>query len=568
MKRILTILFLSLGLKGWGQTGYPQDFRAPLDIELDVSGSFCELRSNHFHSGVDLRTQRVEGLKIYAIGDGYISRIRISHYGYGKAIYVTHPNGYVSLYAHLQRLNGAAADMLLAEQYRQEAYEVDLVLEPGQLPVKKGEVIGFSGNTGSSQGPHLHFEIRDAKTEEAINPMLFGLKLRDSKAPTLQNIRLYPQLYGTINGKSRPQDFEVSKDKYGNLHLKGGSGLTIQNAFVLGLEAKDGHDVSGFTNGLHSIELLLDGKRKYFLRFDRIGFDELRYINAHLDYAETLKSGRKIELLRILPNDILRNYDHGAGNGILLATPGVHKLKLILKDYHQNTTTFEFSYTQTIVQHDAGTDEMSIYHAYCKKASEIDFGECRVYFPEHSLYDDLDISFLQTDTLNAYGYPYYKVHNAYTPVHEHIRVGIKHRPNKRVPDDKLMLVYINPKGELRSYGGKLENGWLSSETNDLGVYTVMADTVAPKIMPQNVKDSCTIKLSDGIRFKVQDNFSGIRSYRCTVDGKFILLQYEYKKEMLFYTPDGQLQHGWHKLKLEVFDERGNRAVYQAAVQVI
>lgn len=569
--RVLVVLY---GLFWWingvglSQVSYPLDFRPPLDITLDVSGSFCELRSNHFHSGMDLRTNRVEGLKVYAIGDGWVSRIKISPYGYGKAIYVTHPNGYVSLYAHLKDYNGPIADFVLGEQYQRESYELDIELAKDRLPVTKGQVIAFSGNTGSSQGPHLHFEIRDAQTEETINPLLFGMPMKDTKAPVLSKVRITPVWGSKVNDKTTPQDFSVVRDKNGNVYLNGGDNLSIDGPFMIGVEGKDGHNISGFMNGMYGISLHLDDKMMYDVSFDKISFDELRYINAHLDYAETIKSGRKIEMLRILPNDLLRNYNRTLGNGILQASSaGKHRIKITLTDFYKNTTVFQFDYVQRII---ATGDVLS---APCllpecidySKQAELDLGELKVRFPENSLYENLKIKTSKSSTVNAYGYPNYTLHDPYTPVHKNIQVAVKLRPGT-VSKNKLVLVYINEKGKMRSYGGKLINNdeWIAAETNDLGVYTVMADTVAPVITPQNVKEGSSIKLADGIRFKIEDNFSGIWSYTCKVDGKFILMQYEYKKNLLFYVPDGRLASGGHKLELTVSDERNNVAVYTAA----
>jgi len=552
------------------QYAYPQDFRSPLDIELDVSGSFCELRSNHFHSGMDLRTNRVEGLNVYAIGDGYISRVKISHFGYGKALYVTHPNGFVSVYAHLSRFPAEIAAYIRSEQYKSESYEIDLNVAPDVLPVTKGQVIGYSGNTGSSQGPHLHFEIRDAKTEETINPLLFGLKMRDNVPPGLKSIRIYPVGNSLVNGSDKPLDLTIAKDRYGKMYIRGGAKIQVTNQFAVGIEASDGHNVSGFKNGLYSIAVELDGERMYYLLLDRMHFDELRYINAHLDYAETIRSKRKIQRLMILPNDMLRNYTRELGNGVLEAKAGEHTVKLILGDAKGNKTEFSFGYEQRLTP--PATVDTSCSLPFCIRAgkeSDLDWGDCQVRFGEHSLYEDLKIRYSRSDTVNRFGYPYYYIHDPYTPVHRNIvvRIRLKER-TPGAPVEKLVIVYINEKGKLRSYGGKITyKDWLTAETNDLGIYTIMADTTAPRIVPVNGKPGSVLRASTGLSFTVTDNLSGIKSYKCLVDGKFVLLEYEHKRNQLFHVPDGAIGPGSHQLELTVTDERGNVAVYRASFQI-
>ena len=169
--RLIIIPFLFFISVSMAQNSYPQDyFQSPLEIPLILSGTFAELRSNHFHSGLDIKTQQQSGLKVMAAASGFVSRIKVSHFGYGKALYITHPNGYTTVYAHLQNFNPEIDAYIKHRQYKNESYEIELFPKAGELLVNNGDIVAYSGNTGGSGGPHLHFEIRN-KQEHPMNPM-------------------------------------------------------------------------------------------------------------------------------------------------------------------------------------------------------------------------------------------------------------------------------------------------------------------------------------------------------------------------------------------------------------
>ena len=193
MKFSFFLLLLSTSL--FAQTDYPKDyFRSPLDIPLKLSGNFGELRPNHFHAGFDMKTLQREGLNVYAVADGYVSRIKISTFGNGKTIYIDHPNGFTSVYGHLQKATDSIESFMKKTHYKEQSFEIEMYFKPNQMPVKKGQIIALSGNSGASEGPHLHFEFRDTKTEKIINPMFFGFDalLKDSKKPIVSNLYVYP----------------------------------------------------------------------------------------------------------------------------------------------------------------------------------------------------------------------------------------------------------------------------------------------------------------------------------------------------------------------------------------
>ncbi len=552
---------------------YPS-FGAPLRIPLDPSGGFCELRSNHFHSGIDLRTQQREGVEIVSIGDGYVSRIAISHFGYGKAIYITHPSGYVSVYAHLSKYNTKIEQMVNTFHYQLESYEFDMPLDSGLISVKKGEVIAFSGNTGHSFGAHLHFEIRDVKTEETIIPYAFGIKITDTKAPVIYNLRIYPlQKNSLINGSNAVFESKVILKENGQFGLPADVKLSISGAVGIAIEANDLHNVSTFKNGLYQSQLNVNNTPIYEVKFDKVAFSELRFINAYLDYAETLKSKKKFQRLFILENDTLRNYNRTLGNGMVYALPnGKNNAEIVVKDFFGNTNRLAFSFEYK-------DPEIMYKPAPCRMPQCIKYDEevtfhkqdVRVKFPFYSLYENLDFSFSVSDNINSFGYPRYEIGSPYVPVHNKITVALRTHEIENIPIQKQIIVFINEQGKTRSYGGKLDDKkeWISAQTNDLGTYTIMADTTAPVIKPVNFSAKSSYNRTTSLRFKITDDLAGISKYKLSINGMFVLVEYEYKKnELSTKAIPAKIPAGVQDLLLEVWDERGNKSEYASKITIL
>ena len=285
-----SVFFLFLCSAVFAQVEYPKDyFRSPLDIPMQLSGNFGELRPNHFHAGFDLRTQQKEGLKVYAVADGYVSRIKISTFGNGKAIYINHPNGFTSVYGHLKTANGEIENYIKKTHYKEQSFEIEMFFKPDELIVKKGEIIAFSGNTGASEGPHLHFEFRDSKTEFIINPMLFGYDkfTKDTKKPIVSGVYVYPlDSKTTVNHSKRPLLLNVSLQKDGT-YLS--DNVVANGTIGFGISAYDSDDVSFNNNGVYKVQSFYNGKPNFGYEFNTFSFDEMRYINALIDYSRYKK---------------------------------------------------------------------------------------------------------------------------------------------------------------------------------------------------------------------------------------------------------------------------------------
>jgi len=268
-----------------GGITYPQNyFRLPMDIPVAIAGTFGELRPNHFHTGIDFKTQQREGIPVYAVADGYVSRLRVQIWGYGNAIYINHPNGYTSVYAHLQRYAPELQSIVTKRQYKNESFEIELFPEANQITIKKGQLIGYSGNSGGSQGPHLHFEIRSTKTENAINPLLFGFNIPDTQRPTIKELYIYPMnLNSNVNGVNTRIKVPIVGGVDGKYIVS--EAIKVNGDIGFGVIANDTQDGSYNVNGIYSLFLNKDNKEVFNVVFDILSFYQQRMINSYFDYA-------------------------------------------------------------------------------------------------------------------------------------------------------------------------------------------------------------------------------------------------------------------------------------------
>ncbi len=343
IKVLTLILFLFFSKPIFSQVKINNNFRSPIGIPIALSGNFGELRSNHFHTGIDIKTNGTINYKVYSIESGYVSRINISHWGYGKAIYIDHPNGYTSVYAHLDHFPEKIEKIIRKEQYNLKTETLTYYLDSLAIKVEKGEVIAYSGNTGGSSGPHLHFEIRETISEHPVNPQLFNFDISDNKSPVIEKLKLY-----VFDNKDFSPNF---KEKYFNLirkenqfFLKYDSVISLKKGFFgFGLKAFDNYDNSNNKCGIYSIEMLVDGQLKYELFFDEIDFETNREINIHKDFKAYQNKREKTHKLFIHPKNDLQIYNRELGNGLLCFKDTLqHKIKILVKDLNKNSSELNF----------------------------------------------------------------------------------------------------------------------------------------------------------------------------------------------------------------------------------
>lgn len=559
------IFFLCLAIYGFSQqsTNYPKDyFRSPLDIPLLLSGNFGELRNNHFHSGLDIKTQGVEGKNVYAIADGYVSRIKIMPNGYGKIIYIDHPNGYTSTYAHLQQFKGKIAEEIKRYQYEKESFEIDYFPPDTLLKVKKGDIIALSGNSGSSGGPHLHFEIRETATEFAINPLLFGFDVKDNIAPGIKSISVFP-LNDTsfVNNRNVTQEFTAVKSN-GNYQIL--SSISAYGLIGIGINSYDQQSGASNQNGTYSVMLFDNNELIYKTELSSFHFNHNRAMNSFIDYELYHRKRKRYQRSYVEPNNPLTVYKEKKNNGALTLNNNETKnINLIVGDLNKNTSMMSF----TIHGKKPELIETSTIRAKvdtilnCFIENIVDKHNIKVTFPKGVLYSDLHLQYQEKPALRNSLTPVYQIHNGYTPIHDVIEVSIKPGRITEEQRKKAVIVNIDQNGTIFSRGGEWRNNYLTAKSKILGGYTIMLDTVAPHINPVNIFANKNMSANWSITATISDNLSGIKTYRAEIDGKWILMDYDAKSAKLTHVFDN-LPSGNHVFKLEVTDFVDNKKVIE------
>ena len=536
-----------------------QEYIPPVNIKMFLSGTFGELRSNHFHSGIDIKTKGRIGEKIYAIADGYISRIKISSYGYGKAIYIDHNNGHTSVYAHLESFPERINDVVMKEHYKKEQFEINFYPKRNELLVSQGEVIGFSGNSGSSSGPHLHFEIRETISQDPINPLLLGYNIEDNIAPTLNKVKIYNLIEGKLN-YTKEQTFNI--EKVDNIYTINDTPLVI-GEFALSISTYDRLNNANNKNGVYAIKMYVDSLLTYDFKVDELDFKTNRYINAHIDYREKKENSIKYHRCFKLPNNKLDNYTHLENNGIINFNDNEkHYIKLEVKDIMKNISTLEF-YVKANIEGNIEKETKNATKEFSYSTPNMFKEEgFELHMQTHSLYQDVPFEYQVKDSIaNIYG-KLHQCHFDYEPVHKKYVISIK----SEVPDElkeKAYLAKMSKKNTFKYIGGRWQNGFLRGKVREFGNFCVVTDTIKPTIKALNIIDKKDISNQETIKCVIKDGESGIKSYRGEINGKWVLMEYDHKRNLLKYKIDKNLKEGEYLFTLEIIDNVGNKADYQA-----
>ena len=550
-------LFFAISL--YAQVPYKEtNFRAPLNIPLVLAGNFAELRSNHFHTGLDIKTNHKQGYRIYAIDSGYVSRINISHWGYGKAIYVTHRNGYTSVYAHLRNFPEKIEKLLRKQQFKQETETINILLDSTDLIVSKGEVIAYSGNSGSSTAPHLHFEIRETTSENPVNPLLFNFEIKDNIKPSIFNLKVYP-IEGSLNNGVLAKVFPTAGSN-GNYTLKDSPILKVNGKIGFGVHTIDRLNAANNKCGIYTIELRVDNQIVFKQTMEKIDFSTNRYINTHKDYYEYHKKKRSFHKSFVTENNDLVIYSNLVNNGFVnFNDDKLHDLKYTIKDTYGNTSYLNFKVQSTSKSIPLKVTKMDATPLNSFTFIKDDF---EVEMEEKTLYESTPISYSKEKLVNSSA-PLHHFGNGEIPLQKYFVMRIKTQGISANKTDKAVVVKVSDnKRRTRAKGGTYKDGWVETKVRDFGNYTVKVDSIAPVVTPVNISDGANISNQKTIQFKITDNLSGIKSYKIYIDKKFMLSNYQPRKATLTLTFDAynKINKGEHFLKIIVSDERGNRTV--------
>ena len=529
-----------------------------------LSGNFGEIRSDHFHSGIDIKTQGTVGHQVFSVEKGYVSRIKVQANGYGNSIYVTHPNGYTSVYGHLDRYRDDIAAYVKKVQYKRESHSVDLYLEPGVFQLDQGEFLAYSGNTGGSTGPHLHFEIRTASNQHPTNVLKYNFDIKDQRAPKFHTLFIYPlDQHGQING---------SREKFS-------SSLVIDNGIYtipwttkvsasgkLGISVEVFDYLNGASNrcGVYSLECYQDDQLVYRHLMDEFAFSETRYINAHIDYEERIRNGTKAHRLHRLPNDRLRIYDTLDKNGeLIINEKRNYKMRIIAKDVAGNQSELAFTITGSQQTENQMSDPGVILRY--NESNTFDQDPVSLSFPINALYRDMKFKFERFPSSHGSLSDFYHIGNEETPVHLPYTLSIKTEVSNPEFRDKLLIVNLNDENELSSAGGKFSNGKVTTSLRNFGKYAIGIDTLAPEIKPVGGEIKGDKTGSKSIKFIITDELSGIETYEGYIDNQWVLFEYDLKNDLLFYKFDKERikMNTVHELELYVTDSKGNANLYQA-----
>ncbi|NPA36112.1 MAG: M23 family metallopeptidase [Chlorobi bacterium] len=553
-------VFLVFVATGFAQTD-DERFCPPLKIKPVVSGSFGEIRTNHFHSGLDLATNGKQGYRVYSSEDGFVARIKVSPVGYGKALYIQHPDGYTTVYGHLQRFAPEIDSLVRKRQYEKQSYAIELFLKKGEIPVKKGEVIAFSGNSGSSGGPHLHYEIRKTNAQVPIDPLLFRNDVKDDIKPRIQGLKIYPldinsRIEGRYSSKYLPAVY------YDNVfHPKGQRIINASGKIGLGIQVLDYFSGSWRKCGVRSVELYVDSSRIFEADYSSIPFSETRYVNSLIDYGEKKRTGKVIQKSFVEPNNKLTVYKDLKNKGIINLKPGERKIvKYVVKDAAGNESDLSFILQGIAYPNDepaAGPDNDEVVIAWDKPFTFSSDG-ISLNIPAASLYNDAPFYFEVDNDSTGFLSPVYVIGRDEVPVHKSFELSIRIPDSISVPADKIFIAGVTAKGRPFYLGGKTVNDEVKARLRGFGKFTLYADTIAPVVKLYRAPSANNYRGLKTIDVKIFDAMSGVKNYNCYIDGRWVLFEYDAKNNKLTgYKQYFPVKSGMHTMKIEAKDNCGN-----------
>jgi len=552
MRSVLFILslLLTFNLKAQDKGG---NFRVPVNLPVSLSGSYGELRATHFHAGIDIRVGGVSGAPLFAAESGYISRISVSPSGYGHALYIDHPNGRTTLYGHMQEFAPAIASWVREQQYSSKSFQVNLNPDKNQFPVKKGDLIGKAGNTGSSGGPHLHFEVRETPTQIPLNPLKeAGIDVPDNMAPEFRKINIYSLsgAYSIPQAKLLRSLTQAVQDV-----------INVSDTFYVAVAGHDRQNNTGAKLAVSKYSFFLDNNLIYSFVPDKIPFDKGRYINSLVDYQEKMESGLSMIKSWVEPGgDLKSNIEFYQDGLFIIKDKEIHQIRIKLEDEHGNSSERKIRVKRdSTLNHNIEADSLKFRNGIIMPwflPNRFESEGIRFMLPPGALYSSI---LFKADTIKntiSKG-KIWRLHNTGTPIHNAARLALK-SPYCDSLSAKALIASIDKKGGISSAGGVFNNGWIETFTGAFGDFTVVLDTIKPNIVP-SFKDGANLTGRSSLKVIISDNLSGINDYNVTVDGAWILTSYDPKNRRLeIELKSDKIKKGKkHLIEIRVRDNKEN-----------
>ena len=535
-------------------------FANPMDLPITSTGNFAELRGSHFHSGLDIRTNGKTGYAVYAPADGYVSRIKVQAFGGGKNLYITHNNGYTTVYMHLEKYEGKIGEYVTEYQYSHKCYEFDHSFSKPEIYVKKGDLIGISGESGAVAGPHLHFEIRKTSNENPMDPLLF-FDMHDTIAPYISSLAITPLEKSYIDGKKTTKTIDIAKDDFKEFDT-----LKAYGKIYFSILAFDESKGSNKRNGVLKTELFIDSTLYFAHQIDEFSWTNNGFVDAVINYPLYIKTGKRYLSSRLLKNGKLP-YDTYKNKGILnTETDSIYLITWKLTDRKSNSTTYSFYIKGTIdttinLQEDR---QASVQYFDCNTDNSYMSIDSSVFiFPKNSLYES--INFAYSSKKGTYS-DIHNLHTIYEPVKKSFTIKLKPYKIDKDLEKKYLIVKVNGNNKLSAQGGFLKDGWVETKVGTFGTYAVWIDTIPPTIQALNFKDKKKITSKQkSLQIKISDNLSGILSYNAYLNNEWVLMEYDGKNARLTYTIDDKLKEGENTLKIIVYDKKNNVSTQEYTV---
>jgi len=548
----------------------PQDstiFISPVRIPLALSANFGELRSDHFHSGIDIKTQGVIGKEIVAPADGYVYRIGVSPGGFGKALYLRHSSGYSTVFAHLDHFAPEIEKYVRDVQYQRKNYTVSLFPEKDKFVFKQGEIIAYSGNTGGSSGPHLHYEVRRSDSEMPVNPLLFEFGTGDDIEPVFEKIAVYPINKNTlINGVNAAKHIDLAGG-HGNYYIPAEVEIRISGEAGFGIKTYDLLNDSYNKCAIYSVELKIDNNLIYRNVRNQFSFNETRYVNSHIDYETYIRDRVYFERTFLLPNNHLSTYENIVNRGIYnFNDDKTHHVSIEIKDVHNNSSLLTFKVKSEPLAEcslsDATADQGHIMMPY-NRSNRFRAGNIAILIPAGALYDTLMFSYKKEAPEPGMLSEIHHVHNKFIPVHRSYSLSIKPVFIPAGKESKMLIIQQRDERSRIPLSTKFADGFLHAQPTAFGSFYIGIDTIPPMIKANGFSLNTDLSSRSEMRIRIADNLSGIKYYEPMIDGKWALFEYDQKNSLLIhkFDPHRITRGSNHNLVLKVSDNRDNVSTF-------